>query len=150
MHDWKKEFGPEYEVPEEITEKYADASWHNDAMPSFLVCEEDEHRYHIHLWVEHPDHAERSQLCGFKRFTLILGGECDGICLAESEELDEEFETKLRIAENYAKAHGLAHIAKHGGISKEKPVCSCGNRNMASMGIDIICDQCHKYCGEVH
>lgn len=167
MQGWKKEFGEEYDIPKEITDRYDDASWHNDAMPSFLMFQEnppetdtdeigstivlpsEEPYYNMHVWVEHPDKTERSELCGFKRFTIVIGGDCDGICLGESEELDDEFLTRLRIAEKYAKTHGLAHIVKQGGLDDAKPLCSCGNRSMASMGTDVICDACHKYCGEI-
>jgi hypothetical protein len=168
MYNWKEEFGEDYDIPQEIEEKYDDQSWHNDSSPSFLILQEglpevetdkdgsvrfvkseDGDHYRLCLWVEHPEKDMRE--LPLKRFEIVMHGDnIDGFCLAASEEFDEEFQTKLRIIETYAKAHGLDHIAKHEGISVEAPVCSCGNRNMASMGIDIICDVCHAYCGEVH
>jgi len=166
MHDWKKEFGEDYDIPKEITDKYPDASWHNDSSPSFFIVDENHPQvvkdekggvtlvpdqppfYYMHLWVEHPDPDKRE--LPLKRFEVVVHGDCDGIGLCSSEEFDEEFQTNLRIVEKFAKEHGLAHIVKHGGVDFAKPVCSCGNRNMASMGWDIICSECHKYCGEIH
>jgi len=167
MDGWKREFGEDYAIPQELEDRFDDRSWHNDSSPSFLIMEEggtDEliHNedgsvsspdappyYWLAVWVEHPDKEQRE--LDLARFEIVLhGDDINGIGLGSSEELDEEFLIKLHIVEQYAKAHGLAHIAKLKGISMDTPVCSCGNRNMASMGMDIICSDCHKFCGEIH
>ena len=165
MSDWKEEFGEDYDVPQEITDKYEDISWHNDSSPSFRIMHENdinpkiaedgsvipdpdrEPYYWLAVWVEHPDKDMRE--LDLARYEIVLHGDSiDGMSLGSSEELDEEFMEKLSIVEKYAKAHGLAHLARY-GMNEAKPTCSCGNRNMASMGKTIICDLCYLYCGEI-
>ena len=162
--NWLTEFGTEYEVPKEITDKYEDQSWHNDSSPSFLIMQENPVQtttnedgsvnvlqqekpfYYMSLWVEEVKECRRE--LPVARFEIVMHGDCDGFGLGASEEFDEEFKTRLRIVETYAKAHGLAHIVEH-GMEEATPICSCGNISMASQGKEIICDVCHKYCGEI-
>lgn len=63
---WRKEFGEEYQVPQDIEDltKHGvtrDLSWHNDSSPSFGFVRDVVGKPHldIRLWVEHPDVDKR-------------------------------------------------------------------------------------------
>ncbi len=56
--------------------------------------------------------------------------------------------------EDFAVKHAkrMREYLNHNKIpgTKAKPVCPmCANVDMASMGTDIICSECHTKCGEV-
>ena len=59
LDTWRAEFGPQYDVPQEILDMVSkgvlkDSSWHNDLCPSFMTPDEK-----LQIWVEHPDENER-------------------------------------------------------------------------------------------
>ena len=49
-------------------------------------------------------------------------------------------------------ARSMREYLNHNKVpgTKAQPICPmCSNREMASMGTDIICSECHAKCGEV-
>jgi hypothetical protein len=147
--NWKEKFGEEYEVPNEITDILPDQSHSNSLCPSFLIGHTKTNA-EITLWVEHPDPRERVKgvpvdmreyACQQHRFHFMRcceTGETD--CLVETDDLE--------LAMKYVKSY-LKYLGKNQQGTIAQPKCKCGNRSMASMGIDIICDQCHTKCGKV-
>ncbi len=147
---WRRIFGREYQVPQEITSLLRDNSHVNSLCPSFLVGTRIDGNldYEVTLWVEHPDKKERTKGvpkeyqdvgCQLERFVFMRvensTGECDYLLKTDS------LPNALKCIET-CKKYLEAPISK--------PICpTCGNRNMASQGQDIICDQCFTKCGEV-
>jgi hypothetical protein len=68
---WRNEFGEDYAIPQRVLDlvsegKLVDASWHNDASPSFATSIEPQS---VTLWVEHPDPAQRE--IGGPRYCVV-------------------------------------------------------------------------------
>lgn len=66
---WLTEFGPDWQVPQEITSTLEDTSDGNDVEPSFIHPEADARKRHAVLFAEHPDQARRE--LDWKRYTVI-------------------------------------------------------------------------------
>lgn len=77
---WIDEFGPEYEIPEQILRlvregRLFDMSWHNDVCPGFATVQADSDEATQEgarvLWVEHPD-PEKRELSGAPRYGVTV------------------------------------------------------------------------------
>lgn len=83
MSNWIREHGQDYEVPKEITQAFADISYHNDTCPCFTRHEyKDADFPALRLWVEHPDPAMRESVNAPDRFCVVRCKE-DGDCQSE-------------------------------------------------------------------
>lgn len=150
--DWKQVFGKKYEVPKAISEMLPDQSHMNTLCPSFLVGHLGD--VEVTLWVEHPDFNERvtdrngrlisKEQCQPSRFFFLCVDTKKGDCWGALETDNEEF------AVRHAKAMREFIASKKIPGTKAQPTCPmCGEREMASMGTDIICSKCNTKCGEV-
>ena len=102
---WKKEHGPDYEVPGVIDFMVkqgvlTDMSWHNDVCPSFGVDDHKNSQRGVRLWVDHPITFERET--GNKRFAITKGeyGSEHEFEL-ETDDLVEALETLVKQAKPY-------------------------------------------------
>jgi hypothetical protein len=75
MRKWEKEFGPDWAIPPEIDALVdkgllEDASWHNDAAPSFWIKDSggDGETDTLYIFVEHPTEPEVLK----PRFTVVF------------------------------------------------------------------------------
>lgn len=91
---WRREFSEEYAVPESITAKLYDLSWHNDCGPSFSMLYPTD--MVPTLFVEHPDPKIRE---GFDtRYCVTV----DGDDLLTTDDVDDA----LRCLEFYSAHYG--------------------------------------------
>ena len=74
---WLTEFGPDYDIPDEVLmlEGIEDHSWHNDTSPSFGIY--DGLGTFLRIWVEHPDPARREYGTEAPRFGVMLSDDDD-------------------------------------------------------------------------
>lgn len=96
---WRREFGDDYAVPEEVATTLFDLSWHNDTSPSFSLL--DPVDVVPTLYVDHPEPDKRGD--GFDlRYMVYMDGEP----MLETDDLDEALNELYRLSgkERHAEA----------------------------------------------
>ena len=71
---WAQAHGWDYAVPEWLSseERLVDASWSNDAMPSFQTRHLADEEVYLTFWCDHPDVTKREPRAGL-RFVCTIG-----------------------------------------------------------------------------